>query len=429
MHSPQGRETVVITGMSVISTLGDTLEAFHQALLQGQSGITRWRNALYDGGASRIGGDLSTYDLDAKQASLRERIPPEAFRRLRRLAASSPRAARVAMLTAAAAFTDAGLFGTQHPERMAAILAGHYLYDVYKLTNWQAFAVDPDESDVSLGVKEIDTDALACIMNVLGLTGPAYSLGGACAAGNIALRAAVDEIRHHACSAVVVVSAFQELAPASLHSLARLGALSLGTFDAEPSRASRPFDAGRNGFVPATGAAGLVLESLEHARARGVRIYAEVLGVGVNSSGSRNPSPMEEHMAGAMTLALAEAGLEGTAIDAICAHATATPLGDLAEAKAIRRVFGEHAGALKVNALKSMLGHQLSASALVETVASVLELRAGVLYPTINIERVDPEIGLDVCPNQSIEYQATYLMKNAFGFGGVNTACILGRYA
>jgi 3-oxoacyl-(acyl-carrier-protein) synthase len=427
--SQRGGKRIVITGMSVISTLGDTLETFHSSLLQGKSGITCWKNPLYPGSCSRSGGDLSEYDIDEKMSCLRGRITAEVFRRMRRLVANSPRTAGISMLIAVEAFADAGLFDVEtDPERISTLLAGHYLYELYKLENWRAFTSDPDEIDVSLALKEMDTDALGCITEVLGSTGPGFSTGGACAAGNIALRAAVDEIRHHDSDVALVVSSFHELTPASLHSLVMLGALSPGTYDEEPDRASRPFDAGRNGFVPATGAAALVIEGLDHAVRRGARIYSEILGVGINSNGSRNPTPMEERMARVMELALREAGVDGSEIDYISAHATSTQLGDITEARAIRRVFGDHAGVLRVNALKSMLGHQLGASALVEIVASVLQMRAGVLYPTINIDRLDPGIDLDVCANRGVEYRTGCMMKNAFGFGGVNTACVLKRY-
>ncbi len=427
-HSHNGRR-VVVTGMSVISTIGDTLETFHSSLLQGKSGITAWKSSLYEGSYARIGGDLSDYDLDDKIERLRHCTPVNVFRLMRKLVSNSPRPTGVAMAVAVEAFADAGLFGMEKdPERITTVLAGHYLYDLYKLENWRAHAADPDEIEVSLALKELDTDALGCITELLGAAGPGLTTGGACAAGNIALRTAVDEIRYHASRIALVAAPFHELAPASLHSLTRLGAISLQTFDQEPERSSRPFDRTRNGFVPATGAAAIVVEELEHAVRRGARIYAEVLGVGVNSNGSRNPTPAEERIAGVMELALQEAGIDGNAIDYISAHATSTQLGDLAEARAIRRVFGGHTDRLKVNALKSMLGHQLSASALVELVASVLQMQSGFLYPTINCDRLDPEIVLDVCPNLGIEHRTTCLMKNAFGFGGINTSCILRRF-
>lgn len=418
---------IAITGMAAITPHGDSLEALHQALMQGRSGIRAWDNPLYCGCISKVGGDLSGFDADGKLQSLRASFPDEVFRRTRRLMANSPRTTAVALLAGVEAFASAGLCAANGAGGCSAVLAGNSPHELYKLENWRAYEADHGGVDVSLGVKEMDTDALACVTEALGITGPAYSTGGACAAGNIALRSASDEIRHHGAKAVLVVAPPHELTPATLHSLASLGALATGETGGAPAQVSRPFDLGRCGFVPAAGAAALVLEDLEHARKRGAHIYAELLGVGATTSGTRSPTPALEHMAEAMERALAEARVDKDRIGYVSAHATSTRLGDAAEAAAIHKVFGSHAADLKVNALKSMLGHQLSASALVEVVACVLELRAGVLYPSINIERPDPEIGLDVCANRLVECKVDYLMKNAFGFGGVNTACVIGR--
>lgn len=426
-QTARGEKRIVITGMSVLTTLADTLDDFHAALMAGRSGLGPWKNPLYAGCCSRIGGDLFPYDREGRLDALRKRLPDEAFRRLRRQVRNSPDAAVTALFVAAEAFVGAGLFGVADGRRMGAILAGHYLYDLYKWDNWQAYAVDPDDMDVSLGIKEIDTDALGCITDVLGIFGPAYGVGGACAAGNIGIRAGLDAIRHHGADVMAVVSGCHELTPASLSSLAKLGAIALEGPGGNAARASRPFDAARNGFVPASGAASIILESLEHATARGATPLAEVLGVGVTNSGSRSPTPVEEPMAWAMEQALAEANIDKTAIGYLATHATSTPLGDLAEARAIVRVFGNHAPDLKVNALKSMLGHLMASSVLVETVAAVLQLRSGWLYPSINIDRLDPDIGLEVCANRAVPRRVDALMKNAFGFGGVNTACVLAR--
>ncbi len=426
-QTARGEKRIVITGMSVLTTLADTLDDFHAALMAGRSGLGPWKNPLYAGCCSRIGGDLSPYDREGRLSALRKRLPDEAFRRLRRLVRNSPDTAVTALFVAAEAFAGAGLFGVADGRRMGAILAGHYLYDLYKWANWQAYAADPDDMDVSLGVKEIDSDALGCITGVLGIFGPAYGVGGACAAGNLGIRAAMDAIRYHGAEAMVVVSGCHDLTPASLHSLARLGAIALEGVEGDPARASRPFDAARHGFVPASGAAALALESLEQAASRGATPLAEVLGVGVTNSASRSPTPVEEPMVWAMEQALAEAGIDKTAIGYVAAHATSTSLGDLAEARAIARVFGNHAPSLHVNALKSMLGHLMASSVLVETVAAVLQLRSGWLYPSINIDRLDPDIGLAICANRAAPCRVDALMKNAFGFGGVNTACVLAR--
>lgn len=427
-RNARGEKRVVITGMSVLTTLADTLDDFHAALMEGRSGLGPWKNPLYADSCSRIGGDLFPCDRQRRLDVLRPRLPADAFRRLRRQEHSCPDSAVAALFMAAEAFAEAGLFGAADARRTGAILAGHYLYDQYKWANWRAYAAAPDDMDVSLGVKEIDSDILGCITDVLGIFGPTYGVGGACAAGNVGIRAAMDAIRHHGSEAMVVVSGRHELTPASLHSLGQLGAIVLGEAEGDSARASRPFDAARRGFVPASGAAALVLESLERAVARGATPLAEVLGVGVTNSATRSPTPVEDPMVWAMEQALDEAGVDKTAVNYVAAHATSTPLGDLAEARAIARVFGDHVQGVKVNALKSMLGHLMASSVLVETVAAVQQLRSGWLYPNPHIDRPDPDIEIALCPDRAEPRRVETLMKNAFGFGGVNTACVLGRY-
>lgn len=423
------RKRVVVTGMSVITTIGDSLETVHNTLLQGKSGITRWKSPLFDGCHSKIGGDLSGYDLAMKTASLSSRIPAAVFSRMKKLVNNSPRPTALGILVAAEAFLDAGLFDSRCDlERIVTILAGSYMFEMFKQANWEAYRNDPDSVSSTLGVKEWDSDLSGCITEFLGLLGPSYSVGGVCAAGNVALYSALDQIRYHDCDIAMITAPTHELTPASMHSLALLGAISIDRFDEEPQRASRPFDLDRNGFIPGVGCATLVLEDLDHALRRGAGIYAEIAGVGLNSNASRSPSPVEERAVDVMERALKDAGIERQKIGYICAHATSTQLGDMAEVRAIERVFGNHAVGLKINSLKSMLGHQLSSSSTVETVAAILQMRHGVVYPTINIDRQDPDITLDVCANNAAEYRFDCLMKNAFGFGGVNSSCIIRRY-
>jgi 3-oxoacyl-(acyl-carrier-protein) synthase len=430
MRYPQDRKRVAITGMSVISTLGDTLETVHSNLLQGKSGIKKWKTGLYAGSCSRFGGDLSEYNVDEKIYSLRNRVPDGVSRRMEKLCANAPRAARLGMPIAVEAFLDAGLFGMQlDPERISTILAGQYMYELCKWANWEAYSFDPDSMAAAHALMHFDYDLSGCITEILGLYGPSYSNGGACAAGIIAIRNAVDEIRHHDSDIVLVAAATHEPTPAYLYSLAKLGAISIIGFDDEPHRASRPFDVDRNGFVPGIGCAALIIEEMDHALRRGARIYAEIAGIGINSNASRSPTPIEDCTVNVMERALHDAGIAKEEIDYISAHATSTQIGDINEIRALKRVFGNHARNLKINAPKSMMGHQLWASALIEIVVAILQMRAGVLYPTINIDRLESEIDLDICANHAVQYAVNYLMKNAFGFGGINSSCILRQYA
>ena len=190
--------------------------------------------------------------------------------------------------------------------------------------------------------------------------------------------------------------------------------------DGDPTKASRPYDTKREGFVPSHGAACLVLEELGHALARGARIYAEVLGCTSTSDGSHLPAPSTEGQARTITRLLKRCGITPEQVDFVCAHATSTPLGDLSEVNALRSVFGDHVRKLKINAPKSMLGHTCWAAPTVETVAAILQMRDGRLHRSINIDELDPEVDLDVCREGPVTHNVRTFMKNSFGFGGIN---------
>ena len=209
--------------------------------------------------------------------------------------------------------------------------------------------------------------------------------------------------------------------------MALMGAIAFQSFNGEPARASRPYDTRREGFVPAHGGATLVLEELEAARGRGARIYAEVLGCAANSDGNHLPQPSEDGQAWVIGQVLEEAGVRPADVDYVNAHATSTPLGDLTELRSIKRVFGDHAHRLRINAPKSMLGHCCWSAPTVETVAGLLQMRAGRLHRSINIDELDPEVDLDVCRDGPVDCDTRVMVKNSFGFGGINCVSVWRR--
>ena len=428
---PDGRgpsKRIAITGMSINTPLGDSLEVFLENLLQGRSAITRWKALDFSGIYSKVGGDLSEYDIAGKVSSLRERIPEEVSGRVRRLLRYSPWSTKLSILMAVDAFLDARLFTfPAEPERVSAIVAGHNINSMHAYRNWRQFEERPNNIDALYALSSLDSDHAGCVADVLGIQGAAYTVGGACASGNVALRCAADEIRQHHMDIVLVVGAVYDASPLELHSLAMMGALSVASFNDEPAKASRPFDMAREGFVPSHGGGALTLEDWDHAVGRGARIYGELLGVEVSSAASRLPGPSEEHEAQVIGRVLRNTGIEPHKIDFVSAHATSTQLGDMTEIRALRRVFGDHARSLKVNAPKSMLGHTCWSSAVVETVAALLQMAAGRLHPSINIDHLDPGIDIDVCANRIAEHPVEYMLKNSFGMGGINSASIIRR--
>jgi 3-oxoacyl-[acyl-carrier-protein] synthase II len=289
------------------------------------------------------------------------------------------------------------------------------------------FIEEPEYIDPLYGVVQVDTDVVAVVSELLGLQGPSFTVGGACSSGNLALLAGIDLIRSGRADAVLVSGAPADLNPVALQGFAIINALSYVSFNEEPTRASRPFDARREGFVPGEGSGAVVLETLAGARARGARIWAELLGGASNSDASRLTQPNVDGQVRAMRGALQDAGVTPDQIDYVNAHGTSTPLGDLVEVAAIKALFGDRAYRIPVNSTKSLIGHSLTAAGVVELVATVLQMEHNILHPTINQEEPDLELDLDFVPNQAREHHVDLAISNSFGFGGFNSCVVVGR--
>jgi 3-oxoacyl-(acyl-carrier-protein) synthase len=422
-------DRLVISGMSINTPLGDTLDGFLSSMLAGRSAITRWKAIDSKQIYSKVGGDLSDYDIATKLESLRAITPSDIHKRLRKLISKAPWATKLTMLMAVSAWLDAG-FDRQPPasESIAVVVGGHNLNQSYQYTQRLQFAEEPDYMDSMLSLNALDTDHAGCVSEVLQANGPIYTVGAACASGNTALRCAVDEILHHGSEVALVVGPILDFSPLELHAMALMGAITFQSFNDRPHKASRPYDTRREGFVPSHGGGVLVIESLKRAVGRRARIYAEIVGVEANSDGNHLPQPSEEGQSRLIQRLLNICALDPSSIDFISAHATSTPLGDLTEIRSIKRVFGVHAKKLKINAPKSILGHTCWASPIVETIAGVLQMREGKLHPSINIDTLDPEVDLDVCREGPATCDIRYFMKNSFGFGGINCISILRKW-
>ena len=422
MTSPR----IVITGMGVHTPLGTQLDSFLDALLAGRSAISRWSSLPSDSIFAKVGGDLGVVDFEGLRDAVGPSLPEPVHARLRRLQGRAPWSTRISMLTAARTALDARLFD-EGPELddCAVVVAGHNLNNRYIHAQHRDFDEDPTWIDGLMSLHGLDTDHAGSVSELLGARGAIYTVGGACASGNQALRCGVDEIRHHGASAAIVLGAALDMSVVDLQGMALMRAITTRSFNDQPERASRPFDTQREGFVPSHGAAALVLEPLDAARARGARIYAEVVAVEASSDGNHLPNPEVEGQARLLRRLFKVAGLGPSDIDFVCAHATSTPLGDRTEARSLREVFGTHAAKLVVNAPKSLLGHTCWSSALVESVAAVLQMNAGRVHGSANIDELDPEIELDVCAEGPRELSITHCLNDSFGFGGINAVSIL----
>jgi 3-oxoacyl-(acyl-carrier-protein) synthase len=418
---------MVVSGMAINVPIGDTLDTFYENLVAGRSAITRWRFQDADKSLSRIGGDLTGYDTAGKIDALAARLPAEVIKRLRRLVKKAPFSTQLTMLCAADGMVDAGMTEGYDPDRIGVVVGGHNLGNNLVYRNNVQFTIEPEYIDSMLALHGLDTDQAASVGEAMGLHGPVYTMGGACASANLALRNALDEIRYHDLDVMIVAGAVLDFSPVDLQAMAIMGAISYQDFVDEPHRASRPYDVDRSGFLPAHGTGVLVIEELEHARRRGARIYAEVLGVSTASDGSHLPAPSVDGQVRTMRHLLRSTGVAPEEVDYVSAHATSTPLGDITEIRSIKEAFGAHARKLKINATKSMLGHTCWAAPATETVAALLQMQHGTLHPSINVDHLDPEVDLDVCANQAVKHPVRTLMKNSFGFGGINCCALFRR--
>lgn len=422
---------IVVTGMGINTPIGDTLEDFYSNLIAGKSAISRWKWLDNKDVYSKVGGDLSEYDSKAKVKALKDKLDPTTYKRLRKLTKKAPFSTAISALVSADAWIDAGLSGMESkldPTRRATLVGGHNLNERYFATNYETFQDEPDYIDSMAALLMLDTDHAGTVSEVLGNQGAAYTLGGACASANVALRSCLDEIRHHDHDIALCVGPVLDFSQMGPHAMAMMGAITFQSFNDTPTKASRPYDKRREGFVPSHGAACLVLEELGHALERGARIYAEVLGCTSTSDGSHLPSPSTEGQARTVARLLRRCAIAPERVDFVCAHATSTPLGDLSEVNALKTVFGDHAYKLKVNAPKSMLGHTCWSAPAVETVAGLLQMKHGKLHPSINIDEIDDQIDLDVCANEAVDHEIQIMLKNSFGFGGLNCCSLFQRF-
>jgi len=425
------KKRIVITGMGLQTPLGDNQEDFFNNLIAGKSGIKKMESVDTSMIRCKIGGDLGDYDVKSKLDSLKDKMPEDAFKRARKIIKTAPFSTKLTMFAALDAYIDAGLFDYKFDkERIAAILGGHNFHDNYIVKNVRQFDEEPEYIDGLMGICVFDSDVIASISEVVETYGPMYIVGGTCASSGMALRSAINEIQYGDCDMAIVGGGLLDYSNVGYQALILVSAISYISFNDEPEKSSRPYDMKREGFVPSHGSCIFIIEDLEHAKKRGAKIYAEILAVECNNDANHLSNPSVEGQTRLINKVLKKADIKAEQIDYINAHATSTPLGDRIELQSIKNVFGEHAKNLKINATKSMIGHTGWTSHTLELAAAILQMHHSTLHPSINIEEIDPECeGLDICANKKVEnYEVNYILKNSFGFGGLNCCSIVKKY-
>jgi 3-oxoacyl-[acyl-carrier-protein] synthase II len=409
------KRRVVITGMGMISPLGVGNEMNWRALMEGRSGIgpiTRFDATEFPG---RIAGEVR--DFDATQF-----VDKKDVRKMDIFIHYAVAATQFAL-------EDAGFRITPDNAERTGVYIGSGIGGLPSIERQH-------RSFLENGVRRISPFFIpGIIVNMasgqvairFGAKGPNSAVCTACTTGTHAIGDAFRLIQHGQADVMVAGGTEAVITPLAVGGFCAMKALS--TRNAEPERASRPFDAGRDGFVMGEGAGILLLEELEGARARGVRPYAEIVGYGMSGDAYHISAPSEDGDGPirVMRAALDDAGAEPAMVDYINAHGTSTPVGDRVETFAIKAVFGEQARELAISATKSMTGHLLGAAGGIETAITARAVRDGMLPPTINVDDPDPECDLDYVPNRVREQSVRYALNNGFGFGGTNGSLLLAR--
>lgn len=411
-----GVKRVVVTGMGAVTPLGESVDEFWQRLVRGESGVTPITLCDASTFPCRIAGEVTDFDpekyMDAKEA--------------RRMA----RFSQLSVAAAGKAIQDAGLIQSPlNPDRFGIVMGnGNGGFPTTEenarlLVSRGGMKMSPFFIPMIL-----PNMAAANVSRLFGLKGYSSTIITACAAGTQAIGEGAEVVKRGTADVVLAGGCEAGISQLGLGGFNIIKALS--TKNDEPEKASRPFDADRDGFIPAEGSAVLVIESLEHALDRGARILVEILGQGVSSDAYHAVQPDEDGNGAARAIqwALEDAQVSTGDIDYINAHGTSTPLNDLSETRAIKNVFGELAYKVPISSTKSMIGHALGGAGALEAVASVKTILEGKIHPTINYEVPDPDCDLDYVPNKARRQSVDTVLSNSFGFGGQNACLILRRF-
>jgi 3-oxoacyl-[acyl-carrier-protein] synthase II len=412
------RVRVVITGLGAITPLGNSKDELWDGLIHGRSGIRRITRFDASGMPCQIAGEIPAFDpVDYMEKKVARRIP---------------RSAQIALAAAMQSMGDADLPEIMPDPERSGIVFGTAMGGIDAVVKNVDILREQGYGRLNpfalpAGIPNLAAFVMAREFQCLG---PNATITTACATGTQAIGEAAELIRRGAAAVVICGGTEALIQDFSIGGFSAMRALPT-SYNEQPSRASRPFDADREGFVFSEGAAVLIVEELTHALRRGVRIYAEVVGAASSADGYHvaAPDPEAAGPARAMRWALKNACLAPTEIDYINAHGSSTPLNDFTETRAIKAVFGDHAYQVPISSTKSMLGHAMGASGALEALACAMAIQNNLIPPTINYETPDPDCDLDYVPNQARQIQVDTTLSNSFGLGGQNACLVLKRYS
>lgn len=407
-------QSVVITGMGAVTPLGSSLDLYWEGLTAGRSGISRITQFDASDLPCQIAGEVSDFAVENYME--------------RKEARRNSRCAQMGLAAAMQAVKDAGLPETMPDPERAGIVFATAVGGVEKLAEGIEVLRTSGASRLNPFTLPglIPNLAAFLISRQFQCLGPNFTITTACAAGTQAVGEGAELIRRGVVDICIVGGTEAQIRDYTIAGFCAMGALPTSFNDA-PEKASRPFDKRREGFLFSEGAGALVLESRQHAEARGARIYAEIIGHASSFDGYHVAAPHPEGIGAknAMRWALHDAGIRPDQLDHINTHGTSTPINDPLETRSIKQVFGEHAYKMAINSTKSMIGHPMGAAGALETIACALSLYHGIIPPTINLEDPDPECDLNYTPDKAVKRTIRTAMSNSFGLGGQNACVVL----
>ena len=407
---------VVITGLGVVTSLSQDVNDLFQRLLAGESGIHELKIVDRDRFKVKIGGDVYDWDPSAD-------ISNKEAKRLDRFS-------QFGLVAGIRAVEDSGLQFDSEDVRKCGVILGSGIGGLTEIENQVERLLHKGPDRVSaLTIPKLMLNAAGGNISIrYGLRGINYSVATACASANNAMGNAFQCVQAGVCDVVVTGGTEAAMTQMGVSGFQNMKALSMR--NDEPARASRPFDIDRDGFVLSEGAGVLIFEELEHAKARGAKIYCEVMGFGASGDAGHitQPDPAGLGASQAMSGALNDANINPDQVDYVNAHGTSTPLGDKAETQAIKSVYGSAAARLNVSSTKSSLGHSLGASGGIELVVTCKAIESSTIPPTINLDDQDPECDLNYTPNTPVDREINFAMSNSFGFGGHNASIVVGKF-
>jgi len=411
------KRRVVITGLGCVTPLGDSVDVFFDSICKGKSGVSNIESFDVSQYPTRFAGEIKDFDVtkfvDAREGKRMDRF------------------CQLAVASAVQAIKDSGIDFSKEDLDRCGVLMGTGIGGIQEIEQQHIRLLNKGPRFVSPFTvpKLMGNAASGTISMMFGLRGPNFCVVTACASASHSIGEAFYNILTERSDIMVTGGSEAAVSPVGLSSFCALKGLS--TRNDAPEIASRPFDIGRDGFVIAEGAAVIILEEYEHAKKRGARIYAELLGYGATADAHHITAPPPDGAGAikAMEIALKQAGIAKEKIDYINAHGTSTQLNDIAETIAIKKVFGQHAYKLSISSTKSAIGHSLGASGGIELVATCKTIQTSIIHPTINLDSIDPECDpkLDFVPKVAKQRKVNYAASNSFGFGGHNCCLVVGK--